>query len=77
MKSNEKIEGLRNKIEENHLELIQKINRLEIKLTSMDTKLIGIPCIEHNERLNKLETRLYMAVGGLSLILITKQLGLW
>ena len=80
MKYNGELKDLRNKIEGNHLELLGKIGEIEVKMSSIETKLDGFPCMKHSEKIEQMEQKINFAIGGmliLGLLLTLKQLGIW
>jgi len=73
----DKIDSIRSSLG-NKIDAI-KIETSEIKtdVALIKNSLKYFPCEANSKNIKDIELKMYMAIGGLSLILISKQLGLW
>ena len=73
----EKIDAVFFSLEKKCEEIKNETSDIKTDVAVIKNSLKHFPCEANSKNIKDMELKMYMAIGGLSLILISKQLGLW
>ena len=72
------------RMRENHNQTIKLIMGLQKDITTVKTRVNGLPCSANTAKIELVQSRMYMGIGGIavftlisSVLTITKLLGFW